>query len=169
MTDSIIEQIKDRNGFSRANQHILEITGERRIPKPTYYRHKESGHEYCYLAGGIGWPRDPKEKPGFAVIVAVDKTTDEKPSIRVLEEAEAPTADGLLKEYVMLQKKYGHRECPDLFRIWRGDPERSDTFVCLFNYQVETTKDHDSVFVVASYDFEKKMPLSGTPTKFGTA
>jgi len=131
----------------------MEITGDRRIPKPTYYRHKETGAEFCYLAGGIAWPRDPKEKPGFVVIVAVEKSTDDKPSMYVLEEAESPTIDGLLKECVRLQKKYGAVECSDLFRVWYGDAERADTSVTLFNH--ETTKDPDKIFVVQPYDFEK--------------
>jgi len=156
VTCSIIEQIKDRNGFSRANQHIMEILGERRILKPTYYRHKETGAEYCYLAGGIGWPRDPRDKPGFAVVVGVDKATDEKPPMYVIEEAESPSVNGLLKMCVALQKKYGYEECPDLFRIWYGDNERTDTFVNLFNQKVRPTKKSDTVHVVAPHDFEKK-------------
>jgi len=157
VTDSIIEQIRDPNRFSMANEHILRILGERRIPKPIIYRHKESGLEYCYLAGGLGWPRDPKEKPGFAVVVGVDKPdakTDEKPTMRCLEEAESPTVDGLLKEAVRLQKKYGAVECEALFRIlYAADPERSDTFVHLFNH--ETPKDPDRVYVVGAYDHDK--------------
>ncbi len=155
MTDSVIKQIKDRDGFSLANEHIAIITGQRRIPKPIFYHNKENGHEYCYLAGGIGWPRDIKNKPGFAVVVAVDKpkTPDEKPVMRCLEEIEAPTIDGLLKKCVALQQKYGCKECIDLFRIWYGDAERADTSVTLFNH--EATKDPDKIFVVAPYDFEK--------------
>ena len=156
MINSIIEEIRDRNRFSRANAHIARITGKRRISKPTYYRHKKTGDEYCFLAGGIGWPRDPKEKPGFAVVVGVvkpDPKTNEKPTMRVLEEAEAPTVDGLLKEAVRFQKRYGAVDCPDLFRVWYGDAERADTSVILFN--TETTKDPDKIFVVQPYDFEK--------------
>ena len=154
--ESVIECIKDRNRISGADQHIMEITGEQRITKPVYYRHKETGAEYSFLCGGIGWPRDPKEKPGFSVIVGVYKTNDEKPSMHVLEESEAPTVEGLLKECVRLQKKYGHSECSDLFRFWYGDPTRSDTFVNLFNYREDAGKNPDSIYLAQPYDFEKK-------------
>ena len=143
--ECVIEGIKDRSRISGADQHIMEITGEQRIPKPVYYRHNKTRAEYCFLAGGIGWPRDPKESPGFAVVVAVDKTKDDRPSMHVLEEAEAPTVDGLLKNCVRLQKKYGCRECSDLFRFWYGDPERSDTFVNLFNYGEDEAKQPESI------------------------
>ena len=154
--ECVLESIKNKNVISGADQHIMMITGEQRIPKPVYYRHKENGAEYCYLAGGIGWPRDPKEKPGFAVVVAVEKTANEKPSMHVLEEAEAPTVEGLLKKCVRLQRKYGSGECSELFRFWYGDPERSDTFVNLFNYRGDEAKDPDSVYIAAPYDFERQ-------------
>jgi hypothetical protein len=153
--ECVLEPIKSKNVISGADQHILSITGEQFLSKPVYYRHNETRAEYCYLAGGIGWPRDPKEKPGFAVIVAVDKTSGDRPAMRVLEEAEAPTVEGLLKECVRLQKKYGYSECSDLFRFWYGDPERSDTFVNLFNYREDASKDPDSVYIVAPYDFDR--------------
>ena len=135
--ECVLESIKSKNVISGADQHIMMITVEQRIPKPVYYRQKETGTEYCYVAGGIGWPRDTSEKRGFAVIVAVDKTSDDRPSMRVLEEADAPTVEGLLSECVSLQKKYGYNECSDLFRFWYGDPTRSDTFVNLFNSREE--------------------------------
>lgn len=107
------------------------------------------------MAGGIGWPRDPKEKPGFAVVVAVDKITNEKPSIRCLEEAENPRIEGLLEKCVNLQMKYGHKECPDLFRIWySADPERTDTFVNLFNQK--SPKDSGRVYPVGAHDSERE-------------
>ena len=155
MTDSIIEQIRNPDRFSMANEHILQILGKQRILKSAYYRDKRSGHKYCFLAGGFGWPRDPKEKPGFAVVVGVDKPKppDEKPAIRCLEEAEAPTIDGLLTACVRLQKKYGAVECPDLFCIWWADQERADTSLTLFNHG--TTKDPDKISAVNPYDQEK--------------
>ena len=103
MAESVIECIKDRSRLSGADEHIMMITGEQRIPKPVYYRHKETGAEYSFV-GGIGWPRDPKESPGFAVIVAVDKATDDKPVMRTLDEMEAPTVEGLLKKCAQLQR-----------------------------------------------------------------
>ena len=153
--ECVIEIVKNKNVLSGADRHILSITGEQRIPKPVYYRHKETGAEHSFLCGGIGWPRDPKESPGFAVVVAVDKTSDDRHSMRVLEEAEAPTVEGLLKECVGLQKKYGYGECSDLFRFWYGDPARSDTFVNIFNYREDVSKDPNSVYVSPPYDFER--------------
>ena len=153
--ECVIEIVKKKNVISGADRHILSITGEQFIAKPVYYRHKETGAEYCYVVGGIGWPRDPKESPGFAVVVAVDKTTDDKPAMRTLDEMEAPTVKGLLKKCVQLQKKYGYNECQDLFRFWYGDPERSDTFVNLFNYLEDVSKDPDSVYISPPYDFER--------------
>ena len=155
MAESVIECIKDRNRLSGADEHILMITGETRIPKPVYYRHKKTRAEYCYLAGGIGWPRDTSENPGFSVILGTDKSTDDQPTMRVLEEAEAPTVEGLLKECTRLQKKYGYGECSDLFRFWYGDPERSDTFVNLFNSREGGGKDPDSVYISPPYDFQR--------------
>ena len=153
--ECVIDFIKDRSRLSEADEHIMMITGEQRIPKPVYYRHKKTCAEYCYLAGGIGWPRDPKEKPGFAVVVAVDESNEDQPSMRVLEETEAPTVEGLLRECVSLQKKYGYNECPDLFRFWYGDPTRSDTFVNLFNYREDAGEDPDSVYLAQPYDFDR--------------
>lgn len=155
MTDSIIEQVKDRSRLMGADEHIAQITGERRVHKSTFYWNKNTGDEYSLICGGIGWPRDPKEKPGFLVVVAVDRTIDGKPTMRVLDEAEAPTVEALLKECVRLQKRYGHEECPDLFRFWYGDPERADTFTNLFNYGQDSKKDPDRVYVAAPYDFER--------------
>ena len=159
MIKSIIKPVKDRDGFSLVNEHIAQITGYRYVPKPRHYIHRETNREYFYLAAGLGWPRDPKEKPGFAVIVAVDKTTDEKPCMTALEEAESPTIDGLLRECVRLQNRYGRKECSDLFRIWWGDQERADTSVSLFNSQVEPTENHNKIYVAAPYDFEKDNAL----------
>ena len=153
--ECVIEIVKNQNVISGADQHILSITGEQFIAKPVYYRHKETGAEYCYVVGGIGWPRDTSENPGFSVIVGVDKSTDDQPTMRVLEEAAAPTVEGLLKECTSLQKKYGSNECSDLFRFWYGDPERSDTFVNLFNSREGGGKDPDSVYISPPYDFER--------------
>ena len=153
--ECVIDFIKDRSRLSGADEHIMMITGEQRIPKPVYYRHKETGAEYCYVVGGIGWPRDPKESPGFAVVVAVDKTSDDRPVMRTLDEMEAPTVEGLLKKCSQLQRKYGYNECQDLFRFWYGDPERSDTFVNLFNYLEDVSKDPGSVYIAAPYDFDR--------------
>jgi hypothetical protein len=153
--ECVIDFIKDRSRLSGADEHIMMITGEQRIPKPVYYRHKETGAEYSFLCGGIGWPRDPKESPGFAVVVAVDKTSDDRPVMRTLDEMEAPTVEGLLEECVRLQKEYGYSECSDLFRYWYGDPTRSDTFVNLFNYGEDASKDPDRVYIAAPYDFDR--------------
>ena len=154
--ECVIDFIKDRSRLSGADEHIMMITGEQGIPKPVYYYHKETGAEYSFLCGGIGWPRDPKEKPGFATVVAVEKTSDDRPVMRTLDEMEVPTVEGLLKKCVQLQRKYGYNECQDLFRFWYGDLERSDTFINLFNYRGDISKDPDSVYVSPPYDFEKQ-------------
>lgn len=156
-TESVIERVKNESAISGTDQRIMEMDGVQFVSLPSCYRHKETGEEFWYLEGGIGWPRDPKEKPGFAVIVGVYKTTDSEPPMKVLEEVESPTIKGLLKECVRLQIKYGGRVHPELFRFWYGDQERADTFVNLFNFTESVKeKDPDSIYLAPPYDFERK-------------
>ena len=87
-TKSVIEIIKRNYIVSGSDQHIAEITGQKYIRKPDYFRNTETGAEYSHISGGIGWPG---ERPGFAVVVAVEKDED---TLYVLAEIEVFKCSG---------------------------------------------------------------------------
>ena len=49
---SIIQRVRDKQ--QPISDHIAEITGQRYVTKPHYYRHKETGEEYFTIAGASG-------------------------------------------------------------------------------------------------------------------
>ena len=152
MTERIIEVIKDRSVITGMDQHISAITGETLTRKPIYYRHTKTGKEYCHIAGGIGWPG---EKPGFIVVVGVEKTAVD-PRFHILEERESENINGLLTSCLQLMEKYGFGQDSDLFKVWYGQNERFDTFVNDFNHDHEL-KDHmyQGIYIAPPHDYQK--------------
>jgi len=147
---SKIEIIKRKNIVSGADMHIAEIAGERYVRKPHYYRNTETGVEYSYLAGGIGWPG---EKPGFMVIVAVEK---EDETLHLLAEVEAPNIRELLSECLRLRQVYGYGQGFDLLKWWYGEHERFDTFVSDFNHKFELEDEKaEGIYLSPPHDFQK--------------
>lgn len=72
-----------------------------------YYRHKKTGEEYLYVLGAFAMPG--YDKPGFAVIVALDRYEDPHKGeriIRVLEEYEAASIRFLVKGCLDMKEKY---------------------------------------------------------------
>jgi hypothetical protein len=152
MTEKIIEVIKDRSVITGMDQHISAITGETLTRKPIYYRHTKTGAEYCHIAGGIGWPG---EKPGFIVVVGVEKTAVD-PRFHILEERESENINCLLTSCLQLREKYGFGQDYNLFKVWHGQNERFDTFVNHFNHDHEL-KDHmyQGIYLAPPHDCQK--------------
>jgi hypothetical protein len=147
---SIIEIVKRKNIVTGADSHIARITGERSVPKPHYYRNIENGQEYSHIAGGIGWP---EERPGFIVVVAVEK---QHGTFRVLEEAERSSIDGLLSDCLELRQKYGYNRASDLFRFWYGEQEKFDTFVAGFNHKLKLEDEKvGGIYLSPPHDYQK--------------
>lgn len=149
-TKSVIEIIKRKNLISGSDKRIAEITGQEYIRKPHYYRNTETGAEYSHLAGGIGWPG---ERPGFIVVVAVEKDND---TLHVLEEAEALSVQELLSDCLRLRLKYGYSEHPDLFPFWYGEPQRFETFVADFNHKFGLEDEKaKGIYLAPPHDYDK--------------
>jgi hypothetical protein len=147
---TIIEVVKRRNIVTGSDQHIAEITGQEYIHKPHYYRNTETGAEYSYLAGGIGWPG---ERPGFIVVVAVQKESE---TLHVLAEVEASSIRELLSECLKLRQMYGYGQGSDLFDCWYGENERFDTFVADFNHNLELEGENaEGIYLVPPHDYQK--------------
>jgi len=148
-TESIIEIVRGK-GQTGLDERIALIEDKPFIPNPLYYRNRKTDEEYSHIAGGIGWPG---EKPGFVVVVAVEKQQD---AFHVLEEAESPTVNGLLSECLELRKKYGHGQGSDLFNFWYGEQKRFDTFVNDFNYKLRLIdKNIEGIYIAAPYDSQE--------------
>lgn len=106
------------------------ITGRRTAPAPVYYRNIETGRDYWHIAGGIGWPGGGR--PGFGIIVGVEKSNDEKPAIYVLAETECQDVGELICRCVSLGKKFGRGICAGVDLFW-GDWMRFSSFVTDYN------------------------------------
>lgn len=145
-TESIIEIVRGK-GQTGLDERIALIEDKPFIPNPSYYRNRKTDEEYCHIAGGIGWPG---EKPGFAVVVAVEKESE---TLHVLAEAEALSINGLLSECLRLRKKYGYGQ-GDLFDFWWGEAERVSTLVNDFNQHLDSME--RGIYIAAPYDSDKQ-------------
>jgi hypothetical protein len=153
MTETIIEVIKDKSIITGADHHICQITGERYTRKPTYYRNTETGTEYYHISGSICWPG---QNPGFIVIIAVLKTTENSPVFQVIEEVEIDNINGLLSACLQLREKYGHGQGSDLFNFWYGENDRFDAIVNDFNHYLTARDDKtQGIYLVPPYDHQK--------------
>ncbi|RJQ56450.1 MAG: hypothetical protein C4530_14520 [Desulfobacteraceae bacterium] len=122
---NIIEKVfpKDESNHEIIKDMAL-VTGKKNVPPPFYYRNIENGAEYWTILAGIGWPGKIEERgadPGFAVIVAVDKTDSDKPTFRLLAEVQRAGVEELMRDCIGLQQKYGHSE--GLLDYFLGDHE----------------------------------------------
>lgn len=143
---SLIQKIRDKKPANA--DHISEVTGVSWVPKPEYYRHTETGEEFFDIAGALAWPAGDRQ--GFAVVVGVIKGGDpQEPALKVFDEIEAPSIEGLLRECRDLRPKWGF---PDLLKVWLGDQERFAPIVNNFNSGM---KSEDYLIVSPAYDFEK--------------
>ena len=143
---SLIQKVRDKKLPNE--DHISEITGVTRVPKPDYYRNTETGEEFFDIVGALAWPAG--DKPGFAVVVGVVKGGDpQEPALKTLDEIESPSVEGLLKECVELRTKWGF---PGLLKVWLGDYERFAPIITDFN---ASRRSENFLIVTAAYDFEK--------------
>ena len=150
--ESIIRVIKDKTPVD--NKRIAMITGQRSYPKPTYYENRETGDLYSHISGGIAWPGNGM--PGFAIVVAVDKTDDTEPTFRVLEELEERSIETLLNECVALREKYGYSMDKGLLAIWWGDYERFMPLMSDFNEKLRIKDRAKNPFLISPPpDFDK--------------
>ena len=153
MPERIIQIVKRDNQIRASHAHIAEITGERYVKKPHYYRNIQNGQEYSHLAGGIGWPG---ERPGFVAVVAVERETE---TFHVLAEAQGFTVKELLSECIRMRGIYGYGQ-GDLFRFWYGDNERFATFVSDFNHRLERSNPKaEGIHLSPPYDSDKQNAL----------
>jgi hypothetical protein len=84
---SVIQRV--RNKQQPISDHIAEITRQRYVPKPYYYRHNKTGEEYFTIAGALAWPS--VDRPGFAVIVAASKAIQKNQPSRCSRKLKAMT------------------------------------------------------------------------------
>jgi hypothetical protein len=108
--ESVIEKVsignKDIIQAQRDYYRIRNIEEPERMPE-IYYRHKKTGKEYLYVLGAFAMPG--YDKPGFAVIVALDRHEDPDKGeriIRVLEEYEGTSIKILVKGCLDMKEKY---------------------------------------------------------------
>jgi hypothetical protein len=119
-----------------------KITGRRSYLKPAYYRNTETGDEYSYLAGGIGWPFG--DMPGYCCAIGVGKTSDGSPTFRVLDELENRTAKGLLEGSLELRQRWGYEKFSELFRYFYGNYERFWPVISAFNDKLNRNSENQS-------------------------
>jgi len=132
--ESIIEVHADNITVTKASKDWSEVTGETAYPKPTYYRNKKTGDEYCHIAGGIGWPGD--NVPGYALIVGVEKTEDPEPRFFVLAEIEDHNVTGLLLKCVGVRERYGYWKSSEILRHFFGDNIRYKPIILDVNFKL---------------------------------
>ena len=150
---SLIQAVKGKRPVNI--DHLSKIYGTRLVPKPTYYRHKETGQEFSHITGAFVWPG--KEKAGFAIIVGVEKSNEVRPAFFVLDEAEEKNLNSLLWSCMRLREKWGF-ECGDILRVWWGDPSKFLTFYSEFNNSLREKHKGDAdhgFHISAFFDLDK--------------
>jgi hypothetical protein len=130
-SESRIQAIKESNESYQARLDWAEVTGGEVTPLPVFYRNKETGAEYSHITGGIGWPE--AEKPGYGIIVAVEKSDEPNPSFYVLDETEAEHPSQLLEECGAMRERWGFLNHSEVLRVFHGDGSRFDTFTGEYN------------------------------------
>jgi len=137
---SIIKTHVDSMENHWANQHISEIKGQNYVPRRTYYENRENGELYCYISGGIGWPgKGPAGKgaPGVGVVVAVMKSDEEDPKMKIIDAFKDRSPAGLVKGCLKAQAKYRSEGDPDLFKMWFGDNLKYQTSIDQANLKLK--------------------------------
>jgi len=147
---NIIEKIREgRTQPTHVDKHIAMITGQPFFPSPIHYRNEETDDRYYHIAGSIGWP---SKKPGFGLILAVEKTDSKRPPFRVLEEHEDQDIERLMRWCLQIRQKYGFKRA-GLMEFWYGDCQRFNTIVSNFNEKQNRAEKY-GLFITPPYDFE---------------
>jgi hypothetical protein len=148
----IIEKIQGSNPL--LNNHIAMQTREIHAPPTFYFRNIETGDLYSHIAAALAWPG--KGTPGFACIIAVEKSDDLHPKFHVLEEIQGTSVDALINNCRILRQKYRPEGYSDLLRVWWGDSERFYSFVTNLNTRSsKETNVQDQFFVTPPYDIDR--------------
>jgi hypothetical protein len=121
---SIIEAKRDSIEETQARKDWALVTGNKEVPKATYYQNINTGDKYFHLAGAIGWPLMEKEIPGYVLIIGVRKTDDGSCSMIILEEMEDSDIRRLIVKCILLREKYGYWQSSTLMRHFYGDDIR---------------------------------------------
>lgn len=151
MSKCVIKKIRGQG--PPINPHIARILGQQFVPKPIIYLHTESGQEFSHIAGGLAYPS--AYAPGFVAVVGVDWVEgDAEPPIRVLDEAESHTVEGLLNECLKLRERYGYPEYRGILDLWIGDHERFLTLVGDFNLKHSKDNKH-GVYIAPPPDLDQ--------------
>jgi len=119
---SIIQARRDSIEETQARKDWAIVTGQKEVPKPTYYENIETGEKYYHIAGAIGWPWE--SIPGYAMVIGVNKTDDGLCRMTILEEIEDSNVPRLLLRCVGLREKYGYWDSSELMRYFFGDDTR---------------------------------------------
>ena len=121
---SIIEAKRDSIEETQARKDWAIVTGNKALPKPTYYQDVNTGAKYYHLAGALGWPLMEMNIPGYILIIGVQKTDDDSCSMIILEEMEDTDIRRLIIKCIMLREKYGYWQSSSLMRHFWGDDVR---------------------------------------------
>ena len=121
---SIIEAKRDSIEETQARKDWALVTGNKALPKPTYYENINTGARYFHIAGAIGWPLMEKNIPGYILIIGVQKTEDGSCSMIILEEMDDTDIRRLIIKCILLREKYGYWQSSTLMRHFWGDDVR---------------------------------------------
>jgi hypothetical protein len=142
---SIIKKIRTKKPPNV--DHIAMITGSRWVSKPAFYRNIKTGEDYFDIAGAVAWPGN--EVAGFAVIVAVVKTDEKEPCLKVLTEIEEKSIEDLVSACIEIRGRYGY---PELLSLWYGDYLRFSSLIGDINVQIEKQHGQGNGFYITQPD-----------------
>jgi len=148
--DAIIQPVRDRRRH-QDDARIAMITGRRYVPKPTFFRNRETGEDYFALVGSVAFPMG--RTPGFAVVAAAVKGENpEAPVIKVLDEIEETDLESLLIACEQRRHRWGY---PHQLELWLGDPEAFMQAFYDFNDRLERAPDApEGLYLASPADFE---------------
>lgn len=129
--ESKIQALLEPAESLQARTDWANVTGQRVVPAPVYYRNKETGAEYSHIAGGIGWPE--ADKPGYGFIIGVERETSSTPAFFILGEIEANHPLQVLEGCGELRERWGFHDHSKLLRSFSGDASRFASFVREYN------------------------------------
>jgi hypothetical protein len=145
---ALIKKVREKGRDRDHDEHIAQVTGQRQVPVPAYYRHIETGEEFYDISGALAWPA--ADSPGFGVIVGVKKAGDpQEPALEALAEFESPSVEGLLRACTEIRNRWGF---PEVLGVWLADQERFSPILTDFNHN---RKHQDALIVSNPYDFER--------------
>jgi len=149
--ESIIEKIVEEE--PAGIKTMATVTGKGYYPAPITYRNTKTGEEYAHIAGAIGWPEkiNPAldNRPGFAVVVGVEKTNDAEPKFYVLDWAQSHDVNKLLQACIEMAFRWGCRESDKILHGWFGDHERYQEAVYEVNRQFEKSTGYGGIYIEA--------------------